>query len=219
MPIEPEENPTTVVWVVEDNDRYRRILAKMIDQMKGFICDLNCDNAEEAIEAMHERASPDVLLLDIGLPGINGIEAMQKIQSQIPSVKIIILTAFNDRERVFQAISAGADGYLLKTSSAESIETAIYDVLDGGASVSPEVARQVLDQFKKRSKERVDGLLTDREHDVLKLMVEGLTKGQIAEDLDLSTHTVDSHLRNIYLKLQVRNRAAAVAAAIRDGLV
>ena len=181
---------------------------------------MSLGSVEETLRQIAHDGPPTVLLLDIGLPGMDGISGIPKLREAAPTTKIVILTVFDDHDKVFGAVCAGADGYLLKTSTVERIGEAILEVSTGGASMNPEIARKVLDLFaSKQRKQNPESTLTDRETEVLRHVVKGLTKKEVAVQLDLSRHTVDTHLRNIYQKLHVNNRAGAVAAAIRDGLV
>ncbi len=213
------ENDPIRVWLVEDNERLRRTLRVSIDGLDGVQCDGDFGNLEDAIAACKKSPPPTVLLLDIGLPGVDGITGLPGLKVAAPSTRVVILTVFDDQDRVFRAVCAGADGYLLKTSPIDRIGEAIREVAAGGASMNPEIARKVLNTLTKQSTKKDDSSLTDRETEVLRLVVQGLTKKEIAKELNLSAHTIDSHLRNIYGKLHVNNRAGAVAAAIRDGLV
>jgi DNA-binding NarL/FixJ family response regulator len=207
------------VWLVEDNERFRRTLRLSINQIAGVACTSDHGSLEAALEELADGQPPDVVLLDIGLPGVDGISGLPRLKQAAPGTKMVILTVFDDHDRVFQAMCAGADGYLLKTSSIQHVEESIREVAAGGASMNSQIARKVLDALTKQRKQTSDQALTEREQEVLRLVVQGLTKKGIAGKLDLSTHTVDSHLRNIYQKLQVNNRSAAVAAAMRDRLV
>lgn len=207
------------VWLVEDNERFRRTLRRSMDPLAGIDCTRDYGNLEAAFAELEHQSAPDVILLDIGLPGVSGIAGLPRLKQLAPSAKVVILTVFDDHERVFQAVCAGADGYLLKTSSISRVEEAVREVAAGGASMNPDIARKVLDALTNQRKRPADEELSEREQEVLRLVVQGLTKKGIAGKLELSTHTVDSHLRNIYQKLHVNNRSAAVAAAMRDGLV
>jgi DNA-binding NarL/FixJ family response regulator len=206
------------VWLCEDNERFRRSLCGAINQIDGLSCDSSLGSVEETLARIQVEGPPQVLLLDIGLPGIDGISGLPQLRAAAPDAKIVILTVFDDHDKVFRAVCAGADGYLLKTSTVARIGEAILEVSTGGASMNPEIARKVLDLFGGKRDSQSDPL-TDREREVLSLVVRGLTKKEVAAELALSRHTVDSHLRNIYQKLHVHNRAGAVAAAIREGLV
>lgn len=206
------------VWLVEDNERLRRTLRASINNIDGVACDADHGSLEDTFAELQKSDAPNVLLLDIGLPGVDGITGLPKLKTLAPRTRVVILTVFDDHDRVFKAMCAGADGYLLKTSSIEQISEAIQEVDADGASMNPEIARKVLDTLTKQTKPS-ETTLTEREQDVLRFVVRGLTKKEIARELSLSQHTVDSHLRKIYQKLHVNNRAGAVAAALRDNLV
>ena len=213
------QSTTTRVWLCEDNERFRRTLCSAINQIDSLSCDQSLGSVEDTLAQMTESEAPDVLLLDIGLPGMDGISALPSLRAAAPGTRIVILTVFDDHDKVFRAVCAGADGYLLKTSTVERIGEAIREVASGGASMNPEIARKVLDVFSGKRETHNGPALTDRETEVLRHVVRGMTKKEVAAELDLSRHTVDSHLRNIYQKLHVNNRAGAVAAALREGLV
>lgn len=215
--------PTEIVrvWLIEDNERLRATLARAINQIPGLRCDADFCAVEPALMQLAGNQAPNVVLLDIGLPGIDGITGLPKLKEAAPQMKVVILTVFDDHDRVFRAVCAGADGYLLKTSPMERIGEALREVSRGGASMNPEIARKVLDLFNNQKPQKApsDQGLTERELEVLRLIVAGLTKKEVAVRMELSQHTVDTHLRNIYQKLHVNNRAGAVATAIRERLV
>jgi len=215
--------PTEIVrvWLIEDNERLRATMARAINQIPGLRCDADYCAVEPALAQLADGTAPNVVLLDIGLPGIDGITGLPKLKAAAPQMKVVILTVFDDHDRVFRAVCAGADGYLLKTSPMDRIGEALREVARGGASMNPEIARKVLDLFnnQKPLKTSGDQGLTERELEVLRLIVAGLTKKEVAVRMALSQHTVDTHLRNIYQKLHVNNRAGAVATAIRERLV
>lgn len=212
--------PPVNVWLVEDNHAFRNTVARVLGKIEGLDCSQQFPNAEDALDAMMGGAVPDVILLDVELPGQNGIEAVWKIKSVSPSTRVVMLTVFDDDEKVFKAICAGASGYLLKTSPVERIVESIYEVLAGGAPMAPRVAKSVLNMFAKMAQPKPDEAygLTPREQKILELMTQGLIKKEIADKLSLSYHTVDTHLRNIYTKLHVHSRTGAVAKAINERL-
>src|SRR5579863_657363 len=215
---QPPEQKTasSSVWLVEDNHIFRNTVARVLSGVKGIECSQHFSNAEDALDAMVGGGVPDVVLLDVQLPGQDGIEAVQKIKSLSPSTRIVILTAFNDHEKVFKAICVGASGYLLKTAPVEKIVDSIHEVLAGGAPMTPQVANSVLQMFSKMARPKQDYGLTTREQQILQLMVDGFIKKEIADKLALSYHTVDTHLRNIYTKLHVHSCTGAVAKALRE---
>lgn len=211
------EHPISV-WLVEDNHVFRNTVARVLGNIEGMECAHHFSNAEDALDAMVGGGVPDVLLLDVELPGQNGIAAVQKIKSISPSTRVVMLTVFDDHEKVFRAICAGASGYLLKTSPVQRIVESIHEVLAGGAPMTPRVAGSVLEMFSKLARPKQDYGLTARERKILELMTQGLIKKEVADQLSLSYHTVDTHLRNIYTKLHVHSRTGAVAKALKERL-
>ena len=169
--------------------------------------------------ALDDGAVPEIILLDIGLPGMSGIEGIAPIHARSPSTQVLMLTVHKDSDNVFEALCAGASGYLLKPASPARIVEAIEDVRRGGAPMSPQIARKVLDMFTHLAVRPKDYGLSQREREVLHLLVDGLTQKRIAERLFLSEHTINTHIRNIYAKLHVHSRSGAVAKALRERLI
>lgn len=207
------------VWLIEDHADSRRVLMRVLNRTALMECPCAFSTCEEALEALRTQPPPDVILLDVGLPGMSGIEGIPRLKELSPRTHIIMLTVFDDPEKVFNAICAGASGYLLKSSDEDAIATAVNEVLKGGAPMNPRIARLVLDAFAARVRPARDYGLSERERQVLELMVQGLVKKEIADRLGLSYHTVDNHLRNIYAKLHVNTRGGAVAKALSEHLV
>ena len=209
------------VWLVEDNGEYRRSLARVLDLTPGLVCAQACGSCEEAFEQLAAQPAPKVLLLDIGLPGLDGVSAVGRFKETIPGAHIIMLTSFDDHDRIFRAICAGANGYLLKTSSVAKIIGGIREALAGGAPMSPQVARAVLTMFAGGAAKpaKLDYGLSPREQEILEQLVLGRTMKETAAHLDVSYHTVDTHLRRIYEKLHVCTRQGAVAKAVGERLV
>ncbi len=209
-----------VVWLIEDHSDSRRVLARVLNRAPTLLCPHAFASCEEALEALRAQPPPDVILLDVGLPGINGIEGIPRLKALAPATHIIMLTVFDDQEKVFKSICAGASGYLLKNADEDAIAEAVHEVLKGGAPINPRIARLVLNMFATRaSPPRHNYGLSPREREVLELMVQGLVKKEIADRLALSYHTVDHHLRSIYSKLQVHTRGGAVAKAVSEKLL
>ena len=211
------------VWLIEDNEIYCRGLARAIDSAQGMSCGGEFNRAESALEALNARPSPEVILLDVGLPGMDGLAALERIRELAPKSRVVILTVFNDSDKIFKAVCAGANGYLLKTSSTDEVVTAIRQAAEGGAPMGAEVAERVLTLFaglaKTKRTRAEDYGLSPREKDVLEQMAEGLVTKEIATALGVSGHTVTNHIRSIYAKLHVNTNTGAVAKAIREGLV
>jgi DNA-binding NarL/FixJ family response regulator len=172
------------------------------------------------LQRVTDDQKPDVLLLDVGLPGRSGLEIIADVHKHAPQCRIVILTVFEDEDKISKAISAGASGYLLKTSRAETVVEAIIEAAQGGSPMSPKVAASVVKMLAKLTKPAAEPVsLSPREHDLLKLLVEGLTAKEIADRMQVSIHTTSTHTRNLFTKLNVHSRAAAVARALKDRLV
>jgi DNA-binding NarL/FixJ family response regulator len=208
----------TKVWLVEDNRNYRETVAKVLNHLPNIACDRAFGSVEDFLTALKQGGSPDLIFLDLGLPGIGGVQAIPMIKEAAPKIGIIVLTAFDDHDKIFQSICAGAHGYLLKTAPISKIGQAVEEALAGGAPLSPQVAKSVLKMFSAMVPPKHDYGLTKREEQVLELMVNGLLVKQIAAELAVSFHTIDSHLRSIYGKLHVQSRSHAVAKAIKERL-
>ena len=214
----PNRKRPTEVWMIEDNHAFRNTVSKLLNQTDDIRCTRSFPACEDALALLNTGATMDVLLLDVELSGMNGIEGLRKIKAITPTTRVVMLTVFEDHERVFRAICAGASGYLVKASPFERIVESIHQVMAGGSPMSPRVATSVLEMFTKMVAPKTDFGLTERERQVLELMKEGLTKKEIAARLELSFHTVDDYLRNIYAKLHVHSQAGAVAKAMKHEL-
>jgi DNA-binding NarL/FixJ family response regulator len=217
------DQPHTIVWLVEDNRLFRRGLAMLIDKAEGMSCPVAVETCEEAIDGLDRgHAPPDIVLMDIGLPGMSGIEGTALLRARAPAARILMLTVQEENESVFRAICAGASGYLLKPTPAEQIIQAIREVREGAAPINGYIARKMLDMFSHYAtipSRDAAYRLTAREKEILSLLIDGFTMQQIADHLTVSYHTIDTHLRNIYDKLHVHSRSAAVAKALREKLL
>ncbi|HLW77270.1 MAG TPA: response regulator transcription factor [Bryobacteraceae bacterium] len=210
--------------IVEDEDEVRQGLSFFLNHAPGIVCRHVYNSVETAMAKIGDGL-PQVLLLDIGLPGVDGIQGVRLLRESHPALAIIILTVFRDEDRVFRAICAGACGYLLKTSPPERILSAIREVAAGGAAMSPEIAGRVLDLFRRQAASpsspagtvRVE--FTPQENRLLRLLADGHQNKTAAAEMAISIHTVGFHLKSIYGKLHVHSRAEAVARALRDRLI
>ncbi len=207
------------VWIVEDDELYRESVVALIRQTGGMTCLGAFTSCEEALEALEEQPVPDVVLMDLNLPGMSGIEGIAHIKALVPTTDLIVLTIHKDSDRIFEAIRTGATGYLLKTASTDQIIGAIEEVRRGGAPINAQIARRVLNLFAELAGPRQQYGLTRREKEILGLMLEGLVKKEIAERLFLSYYTIDTHVKNIYAKLHVHSRTEALAKARRERLI
>lgn len=207
------------IWIVEDHAAFRRTLIRVLNAEAGLQCTRDFDSCEKVLTALAHDDAPDLILLDVGLPGMSGIDGIRLIKERAPKTLVVILTVFEDDDKVFSAICAGAAGYLLKTSSSSEITQSVRDALAGGSPMTSRIARRVLDMFSKLAPKQSDYGLSEREKEILLLMTTGLIKKEIADKLVLSIHTVDTYLRRIYEKLEVNTRTGAVAKALKEGLV
>jgi DNA-binding NarL/FixJ family response regulator len=215
-------NKNVHIWLVEDNEMFATGVRRVIDNFDGMDCSGIFISVEQAFAALAAGGTPDVILLDVQLPGMDGITALATLKQQAPLARIIILTVFDDAEKIFRAVCAGASGYILKSSGIDQIGEAIRQVLDGGAPMTPEVARKVLDAFTaidQGASAANDYNLTPRECEILRLMANGLLKKEIGDALGISVHTVSTHMQRVYEKLHVRTNTGAVAKALRERLI
>jgi DNA-binding NarL/FixJ family response regulator len=198
------------VAVVEDQAQIREGICSFLSNSPGFECSVACGSAEEALQELPKR-SVDVVLMDIGLPGMSGIDCIRALKRMTPQVQIVMLTVFEDPERIFKSLEAGATGYLLKKTPPTKLLQAIQDVHQGGSPMSNQIARRVIQAFQKPVIQSEAGaLLSAREQQVLDQLAQGLLYKEIAATLNISTETVRTHVRNIYEKLQVRTRTEAL---------
>ncbi|MBK7856619.1 MAG: response regulator transcription factor [Bacteroidetes bacterium] len=207
------------VMVYDDNAGRCEGLELLINQTEDMKCVgtfENCANVLNEVERLH----PDVILMDIYMPEVNGIEGLKKIRRSYPDIMVVMQTVFDDEVRIFDAIRSGAHGYFLKKTSPERLIEGIRDVKDGGAPMTPSVAGKVLDIFKKEdNRGSKTFMLTDREQEILGLLIKGMSYKMIAEACKISWHTVNSHCKKIYEKLHVHSAAEAVAKALDERIV
>ena len=208
------------VCLFEDNDNLREGLLRLINGTYNFKCVgafPNCDNLIEKIKS----SKPDVVLMDIQMPGISGIEGVRLIKEEFPDIKILMETIFDDDEKIFKSICAGAEGYILKHTPPSQILDAIKEIHEGGSPMTPSIANRVLSMMKKnstgKSVETFD--LSDREREILSCLVDGMSYKLIADACTISIDTVGAHIKNIYKKLQVHSKSEAVAKAIKRNIV
>jgi DNA-binding NarL/FixJ family response regulator len=216
---QPNTPSSIKVAIIEDQRDIREGLATMLRFTDGYKCTGTYRSMEEALDRI-KADLPDVTLVDIGLPGMNGIEGIRVLKEQYPGLLLLMLTVYDDDEYIFDALCAGANGYLLKKTSPARLIESLREAMEGGAPMSPEVARRVIKLFREiRPPERADYHLTPHETRLLKLLVEGHNYKTAALEVGVSVTTVAFHMRNIYEKLQVHSKSEAVAKALRNRLV
>lgn len=214
----PPSRPIKVA-IVEDHQKIREGLTALIDGTEGFRATGSFPSMETALAGIAQDP-PDVALLDIGLPGMTGIEGVRVLKERYPHLLFLMLTVYDDDARIFDAICAGACGYLLKNTPPARLLESLNDVMAGGSPMSPEVARRVIDLFREiRPPEHADYHLTPYESRLLQLLVDGYNYKTAGAELGMGPHAVSFHMRNIYEKLQVHSKAEAVAKALRHRIV
>ncbi|HEX5150947.1 MAG TPA: response regulator transcription factor [Parafilimonas sp.] len=206
------------VVVFEDNKHLRESLQLLISSSKDFECIGAFADTRNAV-ANIDRLMPDIIITDIEMPVMNGIEATRLIKNKFPETPILILTVFDDSERIFQSLRAGGNGYLLKNSSPEEILNALMEVHNGGSALSPAVTRKVIQFFQNNTPVENNYHLTQKEKELLQLLVQGMSYKMIADAMLISFETVKSHIKNVYKKLHVSSNSAAVAKAIKHKIV
>ena len=206
----------TSIAIVEDNDKIRDLIRQYLDNQENYECRMAFDSVEAMLKDVKEGHLPDVILMDIELPGMSGIDGMKLIKNQHPEIEIIILTVYHDSHKIFDSLCAGASGYLLKHTSLPEIKEAIETLVDGGSPMSPQIARKVIDYFKKPEiKKEPESELTPREQEIVVGLVDGLSYKMIADRMDIAIDTVRAHIRNIYKKLHVNSKAEVIAKSLR----
>lgn len=208
------------VAIFEDNNNMREGLYQLINGSQGFTCTgafPNCDDLVKRIKS----ASPDVIVMDIEMPGISGIEGVKLVKENFPEMKILMETIFEDDAKIFDSICAGAEGYILKNTAPVEILSAIKEIYEGGSPMTPTIANRVLKMVKSQRASDSKNVfnLTDREKEILSCLVEGMSYKLIADECTISIDTVNVHIKNIYKKLQVHSKSEAVAKAIKGKIV
>ena len=204
------------VSIVEDSEQVRDTLTKLIDRAEGFRCLSQYANAEAALEGL-PNDKPDVIIMDINLPGMNGVECVRQLKQKLPGAQVMMLTAYEDTENIFNALAAGASGYMLKRTPRDELLAAIKEVQRGGSPMTTHIARKVVQSFQKAAAAPppAESNLSEREQQVLDCLSQGFLYKEIAEKLGISYETVHTYIRRIYEKLQVRTRTEAVAKFLK----
>lgn len=207
---------TSTVGIVEDNKKIRDLIQRYLDMQEELRCPVAVESVEEMMKYLKEYEHPQVILMDIQLPGMSGIQGIRLIKDKYPEIDIIMLTIYHDSHKIFDSLCAGASGYLLKHTSLPEIKESILNLIAGGAPMSPQIARKVINHFQENApRKNPESDLTPREHDIVNGLVDGLSYKMIADRYDISIDTVRAHIRNIYKKLHVNSKAEVIKKSLK----
>ncbi|THU34940.1 response regulator transcription factor [Niastella caeni] len=208
------------ITIFEDNDPLRQLLAAVLNASNAFTLAGAYPDATDILNDLKQE-QPDMVLMDIDMPGVSGLQALKMIKQFNPVIKVVMHTVFEDNDKIFESICAGADGYLLKSATEQELLQSLLQVHAGGAIMTPSVARKVLTLFAKfaPAKKGEEYNLSDREKDVLRLLIKGYSYKMVAAELNLAVETIRTYIKRMYEKLQVHSMSAAVAKALKEGLV
>jgi DNA-binding NarL/FixJ family response regulator len=206
------------VIIFEDNRQYRESLEFTILSSDSLLLCGSYPDTTRLYQRIEEN-NPDVVLMDINIPGISGIEAVKEIRTKFPHIQVCMQTVFEEDDKVFASLCAGASGYILKNTPADKLLQAVKEVAEGGAFFTPSIAKKILLNFQQHPQQAEDIRLSEREKEILRLLVDGLSYKMIADKCNVSFHTIHTHIKNIYEKLHVSSKGEAVAKAIKNKLV
>lgn len=215
----PSTEQAVRLILIEDHADFRESVTMVLTERGGYDCVGGFSTMEDALEAIRGGLTADLVLSDLGLPGMSGIAGIRKIRELLPGARVLVLTAFTDKAKVFAALESGAHGYLVKAGSAIRLLETLDEVLAGGTPLDPKIAGMILQTFRQLSPISDAESLSARECEVLQLSAKGLTRKEIADDLKLSEHSVTEYIKRSFDKLHVRSLPAAVSEAIRRGLL
>jgi len=202
------------IAIVEDDTVIREAIKEFLNSKNNLICEIAKDSVESFLAVLNKDNVPDVILMDIGLPGMSGISGIKLIKEKYPNINIIMLTVYHDTHKIFQSLCAGAAGYLLKNVPFPEICNAVKVVHSGGSTMSPQIARKVIEHFQNDKRVKADSSLTDKEKEIVSCLVDGLSYKMIATQESISVETVRSHIKNIYKKLQVHSKAEVIKKSL-----
>lgn len=203
------------VAIVEDDQEIRQVIQRYLDSLEDFQCKVSFESVEAILDHLKSEEHPDVILMDIGLPGMSGIEGIRIIKEQYSDIDIVMLTVYHDSQKIFNSLVAGASGYLLKNTPLPEIKSGIESLLAGGAPMSPHIARKVIDHFNPQKKKLRKTRLTPKEQEIVVGLVDGLSYKMIAARMNISVETVRFHIKNIYQKLHVHSKAEVITKSLR----
>lgn len=202
------------VGIIEDENEIRNDLVSYFNKRDSFICKIHADSVENYLQIVKNQDPPDILLIDIGLPGMSGLEGIKLIKTANPEIDIVVLTIYDDNEKIFNALVSGASGYLLKNSSFSMIREALLELKNGGAPMTPQIARKVIDYFNQTKSQPITYTLTDREKEIVVGLVDGLSYKSISERMGISLETVRSFIKKIYKKLHVNSKVEVIKKSL-----
>jgi len=203
------------VGIVEDDDEIRYGIVSFLSKQPGFVCDLAVGSVEELLSALTLENAPQVLIMDLGLPGMSGVEGISFVKSRYPEIDIVVFSVYNDPKKIFDSLCAGATGYLLKNTPFHELKEGIELLAKGGSPMSPQIARKVIDFFQPAKKAERNSPLSDKEKEIVVGLVDGLSYKLIADRLTISIETVRFHIKNIYRKLHVHGKAEVITKSLR----
>lgn len=203
------------VAIVEDDHDIREVIHTFLNTKPGFTCPIAVESVEALLSELNDEVLPDIVLMDIGLPGMSGIHGIRLVKERFPDIDIVMLTVYHDTHKIFDSLRAGASGYLLKNTPLTEISDALEELHAGGAPMSPQIARKVIEYFNPQRRAATGSPLSVRERETIALLVEGLSYKMIADRLNISTETVRFHIKSIYRKLHVHSKAEVITKSLR----
>jgi DNA-binding NarL/FixJ family response regulator len=207
-----------LIGIVEDDEQIRQGIQTFLNRQEGFACDWSYGSVEDLLKGLRSGNVPNVLIMDIGLPGMSGIEGMKIVKEKHPEIDIVVFSVYNDPKRIFDSLVAGATGYLLKNTPLEEIKEGIELLANGGSPMSPQIARKVIEHFGKPNaskKKEVESPLSTKEKEIVVGLVDGLSYKLIADRMNISIETVRFHIKNIYRKLHVHGKAEVISKSLK----
>jgi DNA-binding NarL/FixJ family response regulator len=203
------------IGIVEDDEEIRNAIVRFLNNQHGFVCDVAAGSVEELLSKLSPENSPNVLIMDLGLPGMSGIDGITFVKKRFPDIDIIVFSVYNDSRKIFDSLQAGATGYLLKNTPLEEIKEGVELLAKGGSPMSPQIARKVIEFFNPAKKSDKPSSLSEKEREIVVAIVDGLSYKLIADRLNISIETVRFHIKSIYRKLHVHGKAEVIAKSLR----
>jgi DNA-binding NarL/FixJ family response regulator len=203
------------IALVEDDEEIRKGIQTYLNGQKKFVCNFSFGSVEELMRSLNYSNSPNVIIMDLGLPGMSGIDGIKIVKEKYPEIDIIVFSIYNDSEKIFESLCAGATGYLLKNTPLQEIKEGIESLAYGGSPMSPQIARKVIDFFNQRTKQKKESPLSGKEKEIVIGLVDGLSYKLIGARMNISIETVRFHIKNIYSKLHVHSKAEVISRSLK----